>query len=131
MWQQSENGRLEQELAQYSADALYQKFRTASREAVRLAAALRGCFAENAASEEEKKSYRGYLAHRPIPAVTALIEENRMGCLEKLWPELPISDSALETLLQTARKLRRPEAIVFLLREKAQRGLFQDRDFSL
>lgn len=131
MWQQSENARLEQELAQYSPEALYQKFRTAPREALRLTAALRGCTGETAASEEETAAYLGYLARRPIPAVTALMEENRMGDLEKLWEFLPISDGTLETLLQTARKLRRPEAIVFLLREKGKRGLFRDRDFSL
>lgn len=131
MWQQSENARLEQELAQYGSDALFRKFRTASREAVRLAAALRGFIADDTASEEEKSAYRDYLTRRPIPAAIALIEENRMGDLEKLWAILPISDSTLETLLKSSRKLRRQEAIVFLLREKAERGTFRDRDFSL
>ena len=80
---------------------------------------------------EDRAVYRDYLSRRPIPAVTALVEENRMGDLEALWPWLSISDNTLETLLQTARDLGRPEALVFFLREKAQRGAFHDRDFSL
>lgn len=131
MWQQSENARLERELSAYIGADLMKKFRTAPRESLRLAAALRGLFALDAAPMEDRPVYREYLSHRPIPAVTALVEENRMGDLEALWPSLTISDNTLETLLQSARELGRPEAIVFFLREKAKRGTFRDRDFSL
>lgn len=131
MWQQSENARLERELSAYTGAELMKKFRSAPRESLRLAAALRGLFALEAASIEDRAVYRDYLSRRPIPAVTALVEENRMGDLEALWPSLPVSNNTLETLLQTARNVSRPEAIVFFLREKAKRGTFRDRDFSL
>lgn len=131
MWQQSENARLERDLSEYTGADLMKKFRSAPRESLRLAAALRGLFALEAASMDDRTVYRDYLSRRPIPAVTALVEENRMGDLEALWPSLTISDSTLETLLQTARNLGRPEAVVFFLREKAKRGSFRDRDFSL
>ena len=131
MWQQSENARLERELSAYTGAELMKKFRSAPRESLRLAAALRGLFALEAASTEDRAAYREYLSRRPIPAVTALVEENRMGDLEALWPSLPISDNTLETLLHMAGDLGRPEAVVFFLREKAKRGAFHDRDFSL
>ena len=131
MWQQSENARLERELSDYTGERLMKKFRSAPRESLRLAAALRGLFAREVSCTEDREIYRDYLSRRPIPAVTALVEENRMGDLEALWSFLTISDNTLETLLQAAQNAGRPEAIVFFLREKAKRGAFRDRDFSL
>ena len=133
MWNQSENARLQQELqnSDLTGQALLRKFHTGPRESLRLAAALRGIFTVGSAGEAEKREYWAYLARRPIPAATALIEDNRIGDLRALFEELPLTAGVLETLLQTARTLRRPEAVVWLLERKAELGLFQDRDFSL
>ena len=133
MWNQSENARLQQELQDsgLTGQALLRKFHTGPRESLRLAAALRGIFTVGCAREAEKREYWAYLARRPIPAATALIENNRIEDLGALFEELPLTAGVLETLLQTARTLRRPEAVVWLLERKAELGLFQDRDFSL
>ena len=114
-----------------TGQTLLRKFHTGPRESLRLAAALRGIFTVGCAGEAEKREYWAYLARRPIPAATALIEDNRIEDLGALFEELPLTAGVLETLLQTARTLRRPEAVVWLLERKAELGLFQDRDFSL
>ena len=133
MWNRSENVRLQREFqnAGLTGEALLQKFHTGPRESLRLAAALRGIFAMGCAGEGEKQEYWAYLARRPIPAAVALIEDNRVGDLAALFEHLPLTAGTLETLLQTARTLRRPEAVVWLLEQKAKLGLFRDRDFSL
>lgn len=133
MWNQSENARLQQELQRdgLTGKALLRKFHTSPRESLRLAAALRGIFTMGCAEEEEKQEYWVYLARRPIPAATALIEDNRVGALAALFEKLPLTPETLETLLQTARTHRRPEAVVWLLEQKEKMGLFHDRDFSL
>ena len=133
MWNRSENAQLQQEFQRdgLTGEALLRKFHTGPRESLRLAAALRGIFTVGCAGENEKQEYWTYLSRRPIPAATALIEDNRVGELAALFEMLPLTAETLETLLQTARTLRRPEAVVWLLEQKAKMGLFRDRDFSL
>ena len=133
MWNQSENARLQQELQNdgLTGEVLLRKFHTGPRESLRLAAALRGIFSVGCAGEGEKQEYWAYLSRRPIPAATAMIEDNRVVELADLFEKLPLTAETLETLLQTARTLRRPEAMVWLLEQKAKLGLFRDRDFSL
>lgn len=133
MWNRSENARLQQELrnAGLTGEALLRKFHTGPRESLRLAAALRGIFTMGCAGEGEKQEYWAYLSRRPIPAATALIEDNRIPELAALFEKLPLTAGTLETLLETARTLRRPEAVVWLLEQKGKLGLFRDRDFSL
>lgn len=133
MWNRSENAQLQQEFQRdgLTGEALLRKFHTGPRESLRLAAALRGIFTVGCAEENEKQEYWAYLSRRPIPAATALIEDNRVEELAALFERLPLTAENLETLLQTARTLRRPEAVVWLLEQKAKMGLFRDRDFSL
>ena len=133
MWNQSENAQLQQELQRdgLTGEALLRKFHTGPRESLRLAAALRGIFTTGCAGENEKQEYWAYLSHRPIPAAMALMEDNRVEELAALFEKLPLTPGTLETLLQTARTLRRPEVVVWLLEQKAKLGLFRDRDFSL
>lgn len=135
MWQESESEvvRLQRVLAHNGLEgsALLEKFRTAPRETVRLAAALRGLFTPGCASEEQREQYAAYLARRVRPAASALMEQNRVLELEALDARNPFSREILEDLLTEARAMGRPEALVWLLEVKGCRFGFPDRDFSL
>ena len=134
MWRESESEtvRLERVLAHngLEGEALLRKFRTASRESVRLAAALRGAFSPDCASEAEKKEYFAYLQNRVRPTVAALMEENRVPELENFEKKVGFSQPLVDEFLAQAMEMDRPEVIVWLLQCKKARFGFHDRDFS-
>lgn len=134
MWRESESEvvRLEKVLAHngLTGDALMEKFRTASRESVRLAAALRGYFTPDCADEVQRNAYGEYLRSRVRPTAAALMEENRVKDLEQFEGETFFSQPLVDEFLKQAMELDRPEIIVWLLQCKKQRYGFPDRDFS-
>lgn len=134
MWRESESEvvRLEKVLAHngLTGDALMEKFRTASRESVRLAAALRGYFTPDCADKVQRNAYREYLRSRVRPTAAALMEENRVKDLEQFEGETFFSQPLVDEFLKQAMELDRPEIIVWLLQCKKQRYGFPDRDFS-
>lgn len=107
-------------------DALLQKLRDARREDVRLAAALLGCFRPEDSAHEE---YLAYLTRRIRPAVSVLIESNRLEPLEQLEPLF--TRELTDEFLAQAIAMGRWEITVWLLQRKQQRFGFHDRDFSL
>lgn len=134
MWRESESEvvRLEKVLAHngLTGDALMEKFRTASRESVRLAAALRGYFTPDCADEVQRNAYGEYLRSRVRPTAAALMEENRVKDLEQFEGETFFSQPLVDEFLKQAMELDRPEIIVWLLQCKKQRYGFPDRGFS-
>lgn len=134
MWRESESEivRLQRVFAHngLTGEALLQKFCTASRENVRLAAALRGYYIPGCAGEAEKEQYLAYLCRRVRPTVQALMEENRVLELEDFEEKAGFTADMVDEFLQKAMELDRPEVIVWLLRRKQQRYGFRDRDFS-
>ena len=134
MWRESESEvvRLEKVLAHngLTGDALMEKFRTASRESVRLAAALRGYFTPDCADEVQRNAYGEYLRSRVRPTAAALMEGNRVKALEQFEGETFFSQPLVDEFLKQAMELDRPEIIVWLLQCKKQRFGFPDRDFS-
>ena len=135
MWRESESEpvRLQRVLAHNGlvGEELARKFRSAPREDVRLAAALRGYFVPGCADDAQRAQYLIYLSHRLRPAVTALIEENRVLDIAALERQTGFSRELTDEFLQTAIAMGRPEVIVWLLRFKQSHWGFQDRDFSL
>lgn len=113
-----------------TGDALVQKFKTASREDVRLAAALRGYFLPDA-TDAEKALYYPYLVRRIRPAVTVLMEENRVADMEILEKQNLFTPEMVDAFLQTAIEMRRSECIVWLLQRKDDRYGYRDHDFRL
>lgn len=134
MWRESESEvvRLEKVMAHngLAGQALLEKFRKASRESVRLAAALRGCFVPGCGEAEAREAYLAYLRNRVRPTVAALMEENRVPELERFEKEVPFSQSLVDEFLAEAMEMDRPEIIVWLLQYKKERFGFPDRDFS-
>lgn len=135
MWRETESEavRLQKVLAHngLAGEALLHKFRTAGREDVRLAAALRGYFTPGCAGAAEKEEYLAYLSRRLRPAVTALTEESRVLEIAELQQQVGFSRELTDEFLQTAIAMGRPEIIVWLLEQKQARYGFRDRDFSL
>lgn len=134
MWRESESEavRLQRVFAhnELTGAALLEKFRKASREDVRLAAALRGYFTPGCGSEAEREQYLAYLRRRVRPAAWALMEENRVLDLEAFEKAVGFSTELVDEFLQKAMELNRPEVLVWLLEQKRRFG-FRDRDFSL
>ncbi len=129
MWneQESEVIRLKKIFAHsgLSGDALMKKFQGASREDVRLAAALLGYFTEGC------EIYENYLLRRIRPTVTALMEESRVQEIADLERKCGFTPALVDEFLASAIEMGRPEIIVWLLRRKEETYGFRDRDFSL
>lgn len=134
MWRESESEvvRLEKVLAHngLTGDGLMEKFRTASRESVRLAAALRGYFTPDCGDGAQRGAYGTYLRSRIRPTVAALTEENRVKDLERFAREVVFSQSLVDEFLKQAMDLDRPEIIVWLLQYKKDHFGFPDRNFA-
>ena len=132
MWNESKSEvvRIEEVLLHNgtTGEALYRKLRSARREDVRLAAAIRGYFYEG---EEYREEYFAYLSRRLRPAAEALIETNRVQELAQLEETGLFTPQLTDDFLRTAITLGRPELIVWLLRLKESRFGFPDRDFRL
>lgn len=117
-------------LSQASLDELYETFRTTPQVPQRLAIALRGFFDANA-TPAQREDYGAYLKKRIRPAVAALMEEEDVDKLEILERQGWLADGQLDGLIQLARARSRTASLVWLLRLKAERGQYRDRDFSL
>lgn len=113
-----------------SFDALYEQFQTISQAPRRLAIALRGFFDENTPLPH-REAYGAYLQKRVRPAAAALMEDEDVDKLELLERLGWLADEQLDGLIQLAREGRRTASLVWLLRLKAERGQYRDRDFSL
>lgn len=111
--------------------ALAGKFRSAAREDVRLAAALLGYFEDTQATESEKSLYFTYLSRRIRPAVTVLMEENKVPEMEMLEKSGLFTPEMVDEFLQTAIQMHRSEAIVWLLQRKDESYGYRDHDFRL
>ena len=112
------------------ADALFQKFQSASREDVRLGLALEGYFSGQA-TETQNQVLEDYLRRRLRPAMELLLREGRTEELEQLLEQGWLTPGLLEDGLSLAISLKSTEGFVLLLRRKAELAGFSDRDFSL
>ena len=117
-------------LSQARLDELYEKFRTTPQAPQRLAIALRGFFDANA-TPAQREDYGAYLKKRIRPAVAALMEEEDVDKLDLLERQGWLEDGQLDGLIQLAQARSRTASLVWLLRLKAERGQYHDRDFSL
>ncbi len=111
-------------------ETLYEIFRTNPQEPRRLAAALRGFFDQNV-PPAQREAYGAYLKTRIRPAAAALMAEEDVDKLEVLERLGWLADGQLDGLIQLARESRRTASLVWLLRLKAERGQYHDRDFTL
>lgn len=116
------------EMQNPSGESLGNQFRKATREDVRLAVALYGFAKGETVGAED---YLAYLHRRIRPAVQALMEENRVPELAQLEQTVGFSAEQTDDFLAQAIAANRPEAIVWLLKQKEAHYGFHDRDLSL
>ena len=111
-----------------NADALFQQFRTAAREQVRLSLAAQAYFSAEA-SPEQIRELESYLKRRVRSLVELLIREDELPKLETLadW----LNPGLVEDGLDMAIRLKKSEAYVWFLKWKAEHYGFADRDFTL
>ena len=109
-------------------DAVFQQFRSAAREQVRLHLAVRIYFSGEA-SPEQMKEVECYLRRRIRSVLELLICEDEVPKLEALsdW----LNPGLAEDGLDVAIRQKKVECFVWLLKWKAERCGFADRDFSL
>ena len=122
-----------QETAEIRAEQNYQKFRTTKQETLRLQAALAGFFEEEKAgiTAERKGEYAAYLKKRIRPALQALLKENRIDEMEKLQKLGWFGAEILEELIVKAQEEGRLSAVIRLMRVKAEKNGYKDRDFEI
>lgn len=122
-----------QETAEIRAEQNYQKFRTTKQETLRLQAALAGFFEEEKAgiTAERKGEYAAYLKKRIRPALQALLKENRINEMEKLQKLGWFGAEILEELIVKAQEKGRFSAVIRLMRVKAEKYGYKDRDFEI
>lgn len=111
-------------------EALYETFRTTPQEPQRLTAALRGFF-DHSVPVSQREDYGAYLQKRIRPAIAALMSDEDIDKLEILERQGWLEDRHLDGLIQLARERSRTASLVWLLRLKAERGQYHDRDLSL
>lgn len=112
------------------AETLYETFRTTPQEPQRLTAALRGFF-DNSVPPSHRKDYSAYLQKRIRPTIAALMSDEDIDKLEILERQGWLEDRQLDGLIQLARERSHTASLVWLLRLKAERGLYHGQDLSL
>ena len=122
-----------QETAEIREEQNYQKFRTTKQETLRLQAALAGFFEEEKAgiTAERKGEYAAYLKKRIRPALQALLKENRIDEMEKLQKLGWFGAEILEELIVKAQEEGWFSAVIRLMRVKAEKYGYKDRDFEI
>ena len=110
------------------ADAVFQQFRTAAREQVRLPLAVEAYFSGET-TPEQTRELESYLKRRIRSFLELLIREDQLTKLEAIadW----LNPGLAEDGLDMAIRLKKSEAFVWLLKWKAEHCGFFDRDFTL
>lgn len=109
-------------------EALFQQFRSAAREQVRLPLAAQAYFSGEA-SPEQMRELESYLRRRIRSLLELLICEDEVPKLEALADLL--NPGLVEDGLDVAIRLKKAECYVWLLKWKTEHCGFADRDFSL
>lgn len=109
-------------------DALFQQYRSAAREQVRLPLAAQAYFSGEA-TPEQMRELESYLKRRIRSLLELLICEDELPKLEALadW----LNPGLVEDGLDMAIRLKKSESYVWLLKWKAEHWGFTDRDFTL
>ena len=110
------------------ADAVFQQFRTAAREQVRLPLAVEAYFSGET-TPEQTRELESYLKRRIRSFLELLIREDQLTKLEAIadWLNLGLAEDGLDMAI----RLKKSEAFVWLLKWKAEHSGFSDRDFTL
>lgn len=118
---------------QTAAEQNYQKFKSTKQETLRLQAAVAGFFdnSQGHESAEQKAEYAAYLKKRIRPALQALLKDNRIDEIEQLEDMGWFGAEILEELIEKAQAEGRFSAVIRLMRRKAEKYGYQDRDFSI
>lgn len=109
-----------------NGDRLFQKFQASIRDDRKLACALRGFLLG-----EDRDAYLRYLLSRLRQTVSALILSGNVAALEALDAHGVYTEVLTDEFLKTAVDCGGQEAAVWLLKLKAARFGFRDKDFSL
>ena len=108
-------------------DILYRKFQTTGQERIKLACALEGFFSEKA----EKTVYSQYLKRRIRPAMEELIREENVLKMEKLEAQGWFGQEELETFIMSARRERKLESLVWLMKLKDMKYGYKEKNFEI
>ena len=99
-------------------DMRYEKFQTTGQERIEC-------------EEEKKTAYGQYLKRRIRPAMEALIREENVGKMELLESFGWFGAEELENFICTARRERKLESLVWLMRLKDQKYGYKEKKFDL
>ena len=121
-----------QETSETRAEQNDQKFITTKQETLRLQAALTGFFEEDEyVTAKQKEAYAAYLKKRIRPALQALLKENGIDEIKMLNEMGWFGAEILEELIVRAQEEGRLSAVIRLMRIKAAKYGYRDRDFEI
>ena len=92
---------------------------------------MEGFFLTNECEEEKKTAYGQYLKRRIRPAMEALIMEENVGKMELLESFGWFGAEERENFICTARRERKLESLVWLMRLKDQKYGYKEKKFDL
>lgn len=113
------------------AEVMYQKFRSSQQAAVRLELALKGYFTEDVFTSQQKQAFADYLKLRIRPALQYLIGQEDTDRIQHMDALGWIRAELVEEGLLYAIKQKKSQAFLCLLKIKAEKHGFHDRNFDL
>lgn len=116
-------------MAAFSEEELFRRFQESQQPPVKLALAIEGYFHRKSRLPEAAKAYREYLGRRTLPAAQSLIAREDTAGLAALAAEGLVTKPMLEELLRYANDRRKPESLVWLLKEKERRYGYEAERF--
>ncbi|WP_095175710.1 MULTISPECIES: hypothetical protein [Blautia] len=123
--------RQKRENPQEEGEKVYRKFKESDKEAVRLAAALRGFFLREGVSETQREAFGNYIKEQILAASEELIEEEdveKIAYLEGLgW----FDREHLDAFIQIARARQKTAALVWLMHLKDKKYGYSEKSFPI
>lgn len=114
---------------QEEGQKLYRKYKESQKEAIRLAAALRGFFLSNGISKEQRDDFGFYIQTQIVPAVQELIEEEAVERIVYLESRGWFSEELLESFIRIARERHKTNSLVRLMHLKDEKYGYAEKDF--
>ena len=113
------------------ANIMYQKFLSSQQAAVRLELALCGYFTEEGFTSAQKQAFADYLQMRIRPALQSLISQEDTDRILRMDALGWINGAMVEEGLLYATQQKKTQSFICLLKIKAEKFGFHDRNFDL
>lgn len=116
---------------QKEGELLWMKYTTTGQEPVKMAAALRGYFLQEALPEARRRELEHYLRAHLRNAIETLIEEEEPEKIGQLEEQGWFREKELEDFIRIARERQRIQSMIWLMSLKDRKYGYQEEKFDL